>query len=293
MKIKKAIIPSAGFGTRFLPVTKALPKVMLPIIDKPAIHYLVDEAVASGIEEIIIITGQNKNLIRNYFNKSKELEEHLAQTGRQDLLDLIQRIHGMAKIRYVTQGKALGLGHAIYCARNLIGKDEMFAVLLGDDIVQAEQPCLSQLIKIFTQYQGNIIGVQYVPDKEVGYYGIVTGKNISDKLIEVADLVEKPNKGNEPSNLAIMGRYILHSDIFSILGNTRPGKGGEIQLTDALRELKKNHQLFAYVFEGNRYDLGDKLGYLKANFEFALQDNEIREEFNQYLSNILENGMPR
>jgi UTP--glucose-1-phosphate uridylyltransferase len=291
MKIKKAIIPSAGFGTRFLPVTKALPKVMFPIIDKPAIHYLVDEAVASGIEEIIIITGQNKDLIQNYFNESKELEEHLAQTGRQELLELIRKIHGMAKLRYVTQDKPLGLGHAIYCARKFIDKDEMFAVLLGDDIVQAVQPCLSQLIKISSQYQGNIIGVQYVHDKEVSYYGIVTGKNISDKLIEVSALVEKPNKDNAPSNLAIMGRYIIHSDIFDILGNTLPGKGREIQLTDALTELKKTQQLFAYIFEGNRYDLGDKLGYLKANIEFALQKTDIRDELIQYLTDISENSL--
>jgi UTP--glucose-1-phosphate uridylyltransferase len=291
MKIKKAIIPSAGFGTRFLPVTKALPKVMFPIIDKPAIHYLVDEAVASGIEEIIIITGQNKDLIQNYFNESKELEEHLAQTGRQELLELIRKIHGMAKLRYVTQDKPLGLGHAIYCARKFIDKDEMFAVLLGDDIVQAVQPCLTQLINISSQYQGNIIGVQYVQDKEVSYYGIVTGKNISDKLIEVSALVEKPNKDNAPSNLAIMGRYIIHSDIFDILGNTLPGKGREIQLTDALTELKKTQQLFAYIFEGNRYDLGDKLGYLKANIEFALQKTDIRDELIQYLTDISQNGL--
>jgi UTP--glucose-1-phosphate uridylyltransferase len=291
MKIKKAIIPSAGFGTRFLPVTKALPKVMFPIIDKPAIHYLVDEAVASGIEEIIIITGQNKDLIQNYFNESKELEEHLAQTGRQELLELIRKIHGMAKLRYVTQDKPLGLGHAIYCARKFIDKDEMFAVLLGDDIVQAIQPCLTQLINISSQYQGNIIGVQYVQDKEVSYYGIVTGKNISDKLIEVSALVEKPNKDNAPSNLAIMGRYIIHSDIFDILGNTLPGKGREIQLTDALTELKKTQQLFAYIFEGNRYDLGDKLGYLKANIEFALQKSDIRDELIQYLTDISQNGL--
>jgi UTP--glucose-1-phosphate uridylyltransferase len=291
MKIKKAIIPSAGFGTRFLPVTKALPKVMFPIIDKPAIHYLVDEAVASGIEEIIIITGQNKDLIQNYFNESKELEEHLAQTGRQELLELIRKIHGMAKLRYVTQDKPLGLGHAIYCARKFIDKDEMFAVLLGDDIVQAVQPCLTQLINISSQYQGNIIGVQYVHDKEVSYYGIVTGKNISDKLIEVSALVEKPNKDNAPSNLAIMGRYIIHSDIFDILGNTLPGKGREIQLTDALTELKKTQQLFAYIFEGNRYDLGDKLGYLKANIEFALQKTDIRDELIQYLTDISQKGL--
>jgi UTP--glucose-1-phosphate uridylyltransferase len=291
MKIKKAIIPAAGFGTRFLPVTKALPKVMFPIIDKPAIHYLVDEAVASGIEEIIIITGQNKDLIQNYFNESKELEEHLAQTGRQELLELIRKIHDMAKLRYVTQDKPLGLGHAIYCARKFIDKDEMFAVLLGDDIVQAVQPCLTQLINISSQYQGNIIGVQYVQDKEVSYYGIVTGKNISDKLIEVSALVEKPNKDNAPSNLAIMGRYIIHSDIFDILGNTLPGKGREIQLTDALTELKKTQQLFAYIFEGNRYDLGDKLGYLKANIEFALQKTDIRDELIQYLTDISQNGL--
>lgn len=289
MKIKKAIIPVAGFGTRFLPITKAIPKAMLNIVDKPAIHYLVQEAVASGIEEIIIVTGKEKKGIENYFNRSKELEEHLLRTKKDELLEMIQKISKMVDISYVTQEKPLGLGNAIYCAREFIGKEETFAVLLGDDIVySAKEPCLAQLIKVSTEYQTNIIGVQHVPDEVVNYYGIIKGKNLTERLVYVEDLVEKPDIEKTPSNLAIMGRYVIHSDIFNILADTIPGKGGEIQLTDALRILNRTQKMHAYIFEGTRYDIGHKLGYLKATTELALQKQEIGKDFKQYLISILD-----
>ncbi|ACB85158.1 UTP--glucose-1-phosphate uridylyltransferase GalU [Natranaerobius thermophilus] len=276
MNIKKAIIPVAGFGTRLLPITKAIPKTMLPIVDKPVIHYLVEEAVASGIEEIIIITGQKRKNIEDYFNRSQELEEHLIKTGKEDLLEQIKNISNQANINYVAQDSALGLGHAIYCGRKFIDKDESFAVLLGDDIVRAKKPCIAQLIDVYRKYRSNIIGVQSVPDEEVSKYGIVNGKRINNKLVKVSDLVEKPDKENTPSNLAILGRYIIHSDIFDVLEVIGPGAGGEIQLTDALKALNYNQNIYSYSFEGTRYDTGDKLGYLIANIEFALQNNELK-----------------
>lgn len=289
MKIKKAIIPVAGFGTRFLPITKSLSKAMLPILDKPVIHYLIEEAVASGIEEIIIITGQDKREIQNYFSRSERLEEHLEISGKHELLEMIQKISNLADISYVTQKQPLGLGHAIYCAREFIEKDEMFAVLLGDDIVySAKEPCLAQLIKIFAEHKTNVIGVQHVPDELVSYYGIVKGKEITERLVKVEDLVEKPDAQNAPSNLAIMGRYIIHSDIFNILENITPGKGGEIQLTDALKILSDTKPIYAYNFEGTRYDVGDKLGFLMATTEFALENKDIGKDFSKYLHNILD-----
>ena len=288
MKIKKAVIPVAGFGTRFLPITKALPKAMLSVIDKPIIHYLVEEAVASGIEEIIIITGPDQKGIAEYFNKSKELEEQLARTGKQEMLEMIQKISKLAKISYVTQDKPLGLGHAIYCARQFIDIDESFAILLGDDMVYSpKRPCLAQLIEISTENQANVIGIQNVPDELVSYYGIIKGNKLTERLFTVEDLVEKPDLQQAPSNLAIVGRYILHSDIFKILAGTTLGKGGEIQLTDGLRILNKTQKLYAYMFEGTRFDVGDKLGYLKANTELALEREELGKEFKKYLLDIL------
>ncbi len=289
MKIKKAIIPVAGFGTRFLPFTKALPKAMLSVIDKPVIHYLVEEAVASGIEEIIIITGQDKKVFEDYFGRSKELEEQLAKAGQYELLEMIRRTSKIADISYVTQDRPLGLGHAIYCARQFVSKDESFAILLGDDIVYSPQkPCLAQLIEIFTEYQANVIGVQTVPNKMISHYGIIKGNNLTERLFKVEDLVEKPELQEAPSNLAIVGRYLLHSDIFSILAGTTPGKGGEIQLTDGIRILKKTQELFAYRFEGTRFDVGDKLGYLKANTELALEKDDLGKDFKKYLLDILD-----
>ncbi|MGF7185240.1 UTP--glucose-1-phosphate uridylyltransferase [Desulfitispora alkaliphila] len=283
MQIKKAVIPVAGFGTRFLPITKALPKTMLPIVDKPAIHYLVEEAVNSGIAEIIIITGQDKKPLEDYFNRSKALENHLINTGKLDLLEMIKKISSMAEIHFVTQEEVLGLGHAIYCARRFMNKDEAFAVLLGDDVVVSIEPCISQLIKVFNNYQASIIGVQNVPNSEVSKYGIVSGHNVTDRLVKVGDLVEKPDEESAPSNLAILGRYIIHSEIFDILRALRPGAGGEIQLTDALKELNKTQEVYSYIFQGTRYDTGNKLGHLKATIDLALQDETIGHDFKNYL----------
>lgn len=283
MNIKKAIIPAAGFGTRFLPITKAIPKVMLPIVDKPVIHYLVEEIEASGVEEIIIITGQNHSLLQNYFEEARELNAHLATAGKHEELTLIHQIPTKTKLTYVQQTNPLGLGHAIYCARDLVDKNEMFAVVLGDDLVQAAVPCLAQLINVFSQYKGNVIGVQRVSEKEVSHYGIVNGSFISKDVIKLEQLVEKPKPEKAPSNLAIIGRYILHGEIFEILRELKPGKGGEIQLTDGLQELKKLQQLYAYTCEGKRYDIGDKLGYLKANIEFALRKKELENQLQDYL----------
>lgn len=262
---------------------------MLPIVDKPVIHYLVEEAVASGIEEIIIITGQNEIEIKNYFNRSSSLEEHLGRTGKYELLEMIRKISEMAKISYVTQEQPLGLGHAIYYARKFIEKDEMFSVLLGDDLVySAKMLCLTQLIKIHEEYKANIIGVQYVPKELVGYYGIIKGENFTERLIKVEDLVEKPDIQEAPSTLAIMGRYVIHSNVFDILENAVPGKNGEIQLTDALRILNSTQELYAYRFEGTRFDVGDRLSYIKANMEFALNNDEIGKDFKKYLRTILD-----
>lgn len=288
MKIKKVIIPIAGFGTRLLPVTKSLPKAMLPIVDKPVIHYLVEEAVASGIEEIIIIAGHDKKKIEDYFNRSKELEEHLLRTGKYELLEMIRKISELSNIQCISQEKPIGLGHAIYCARDLIDKDETFAVILGDDIVYSQKnPCLGQLIDINKKYQANILGVQNIPREFVSYYGIIKGKELTENLFIVEDLVEKPDVKNAPSSMAILGRYLLHRDIFRILEDTKPGVGGEIQLTDALKTLSKTQQIYAYVFEGIRYDVGDKLGYLKATTEFALRQESIGKDFKEYLIDIL------
>ncbi|MCW3489907.1 UTP--glucose-1-phosphate uridylyltransferase GalU [Dethiobacter alkaliphilus] len=290
MKIKKAIIPVAGFGTRFLPITKALPKAILPLIDKPVIHYLVEEAVASGIEEIIIVTGQDKKVIEDYFNCSKELEKQLEKTDKHDLLEMIKNISEMAKISYVTQERPQGLGHAIYCARHSIGK-ETFAVLLGDDIVNtAKTPCLAQLINVSHKYSTNVVGVQRVPQDQVSYYGIVTGTALTNKLVKVKDMVEKPDIKEVSSNLAMMGRYIIHSDLFDILERITPGKGGEIQLTDALKELNRTQEIYACVIEGTRYDVGDKLGYLKATTELALKKTGLGVDYKNYLLKLLKDG---
>lgn len=287
MKVKKAIIPAAGLGTRFLPATKAQPKEMLPIIDKPAIQYIVEEAVASGIEDILIVTGRGKRAIEDHFDKSYELEEELAKKEKQDLLQLVQGVSNMVDIHYVRQKQALGLGHAIYCARKFIGK-EPFAVLLGDDIIQSDKPCLLQLMEIYERFQTSIIGVQEVPDEDVSKYGIIKSTKIDERVYKIDDLVEKPDKKMAPSNFAIMGRYIIHPDIFDILANIPIGAGGEYQLTDALKVLNMRQQLYAYIFAGNRYDIGDILGYLQANVEFALQRSDLKEIFKKYLSEIVD-----
>ena len=283
MKVRKAIIPAAGLGTRFLPATKAQPKEMLPIVDKPTIQYIIEEAVASGIEEILIITGRNKKSIEDHFDKSVELEMELEKAGKQEMLELVRGISDMVDIHYIRQKEPRGLGHAIYCAKSFVG-NEPFAVMLGDDVVESEVPCLKQLIDCFNEYKTTILGVQTVAPENVNKYGIVDGIHIEDRVYKVKRLVEKPVIEEAPSNIAILGRYIITPQIFEILENTKPGKGNEIQLTDALETLIKNEAMYAYDFEGRRYDVGDKLGFLQATVEFALKREELREGFIEYLN---------
>lgn len=282
MKVKKAIIPAAGLGTRFLPATKAQPKEMLPIVDKPTIQYIIEEAVASGIEEILIITGRNKKCIEDHFDKSVELEMELEKAGKSELLELVRDISDMVDIHYIRQKEPKGLGHAIHCAKTFVG-NEPFAVLLGDDVVDSEVPCLKQLIDCYSEYKTTILGVQTVPESETNKYGIVDGIHIEDRVYKVKDLVEKPSVDEAPSNVAILGRYIITPQIFDILENTEPGKGGEIQLTDALKTLISQEAMYAYNFQGRRYDVGDKLGFLQATIEFALKKEELRDRFLDYL----------
>jgi UTP--glucose-1-phosphate uridylyltransferase len=287
MKIRKAIIPAAGLGTRFLPATKAQPKEMLPIVDKPTLQYIIEEAVASGIEEILIITGRNKKSIEDHFDKSVELELELEAKGKADLLAEVRKISEMANIYYIRQKEPRGLGHAIYCAQSFIS-NEPFAVLLGDDIVYAQKPCLQQMLEIHQQYQTTILGVQEVLPEDVNKYGIIEGKKIGERVYQVKDLVEKPVREVAPSNVAILGRYIINPTIFTLLEHTRPGAGGEIQLTDALKELAKQETMYAYNFEGRRYDVGAKQGFLEATVEFALRRADLREDFLSYLEEIME-----
>ena len=254
MKVRKAIIPAAGLGTRFLPATKAQPKEMLPIVDKPTIQYIIEEAVASGIEEILIITGRNKKSIEDHFDKSVELEIELEKAGKQEMLEMVRGISDMVDIHYIRQKEPRGLGHAIHCAKSFVG-NEPFAVMLGDDVVDSEVPCLKQLINCFNEYKTTILGVQTVDPKNVDKYGIVDGIHIEDRVYKVKRLVEKPAVDEAPSNVAILGRYIITPQIFEILENTAPGKGNEIQLTDALETLIKNEAMYAYDFEGQRYDV--------------------------------------
>lgn len=287
MKVRKAVIPAAGFGTRFLPYTKAQPKEMLPIVDKPTLQFIIEEAIESGIEEILIITGRNKTSIENHFDRSIELELELERKGKIALLEEVKKISNMANTYYIRQKEPLGLGHAIYCAKTFIG-DEPFAVLLGDDIVYSEKPCLKQLIQVYDIYNTTILGVQEVPKEEVYKYGIVDGKYVNKGIYKVKDLVEKPAVDKAPSNIAILGRYIITPAIFEILERTKPGKNGEIQLTDALRELVKQEDMYAYIFQGRRYDLGDKQGFLQATVEFALRREDLRDQFLKYLTEIVQ-----
>jgi UTP--glucose-1-phosphate uridylyltransferase len=288
MKVRKAIIPAAGLGTRFLPATKAQPKEMLPIVDKPTIQYIIEEAVASGIEEILIITGRSKRAIEDHFDKSVELELELSSKGKDDLLEQVEGISNLAQIHYIRQKEAKGLGHAILCAKTFVG-DEPFAVMLGDDIVDNDDyPCLKQLIDTFNEYKTSVLGVQEVDRSNVDKYGIVEGKHIASGVYKVKNLVEKPEVDKAPSNIAILGRYIITPTIFEILENTKPGKGGEIQLTDALKELLENEAMYAYTFEGRRHDVGDKLGFLQATVEYALKREELRDDFLGYLKEIID-----
>ena len=282
MKVRKAIIPAAGLGTRFLPATKAQPKEMLPIVDKPTIQYIIEEAVASGIEEILIITGRNKKSIEDHFDKSIELELELEKSGKMEMLEMVRNISDMVDIHYIRQKEPKGLGHAIHCAKSFVG-DEPFAVMLGDDVVDNDVPCLKQLMDCYDEYKTTILGVQEVAPENVNKYGIVNGIHIEDKVYKVKDLVEKPSIEEAPSNIAILGRYIITPKIFEILENTNPGKGGEIQLTDALKTLVENEAMYAYNFNGRRYDVGDKLGFLQATVEMALKREELRDDFIKYL----------
>ena len=286
-KITKAIIPAAGFGTRFLPATKSQPKEMLPVVDKPTIQYIVEEAVESGIEDILIVIGRYKSSIEDHFDRSVELEMELEKKGKYDMLEQIQNIAGMANIQFVRQKTALGLGHAVYCARNFIG-NEPFAVMLGDDIVDSPgYPCLKQMIDLYEREQCTILGVKEVAEQDIGKYGIVDGDKLGEGLYSVRSLVEKPKPEVAPSNVAIMGRYIITPEIFHILEKTAPGAGNEIQLTDALKTLALKEKMLAYAFKGRRHDVGDKLGFLQATVEFALQREDLKDDFITYLEQIV------
>ena len=280
--IKKAIIPAAGLGTRFLPATKAQAKEMLPIVDKPTLQYIIEEAIESGIEEILIVTGRNKKSIEDHFDRSVELELELEQKGKTAMLEMVQDISNMVNIHYIRQKEPKGLGHAIHCAKSFIG-NEPFAVLLGDDIVDASTPCLKQMIDAYDEYKTTVLGVQEVAKENVDKYGILDVKHIEDRVYKVKDMVEKPSIEEAPSNIAILGRYIITPEIFNILENQAPGKGGEIQLTDALQTLATKEAIYAYNFEGRRYDVGDKLGFLEATVDFALKRPELRDEFIEFL----------
>lgn len=283
--LKKAIFPAAGLGTRFLPATKVSPKEMLPIVDKPQIQYAVEEAERCGIEEFIIITGKHKRAIEDHFDTFYELEDNLAKKGDTLLLEEIQALTRFP-FAYIRQRAPLGLGHAILCAKSFV-KDEPFAVLLSDDIIDPDDNLLCNMIELFHRYQSPIVALEPVPMEDVKNYGIVRGKEIDENLIKIDDLVEKPEPSQAPSNLAIIGRYILTPDIFNILEKVTPGKGGEIQLTDAIKEQLRFRALYGYLFEGRRYDAGSKLGYLQATVSLALKKPNIKEHFKKYLINLV------
>ncbi len=287
-KIKKAVIPVAGFGTRFLPFTKAMPKEMLPIIDKPTIQYIVEEAVASGIEDIIFVTAShsNKRAIEDHFDASKQLETTLEEKGKLDLKEQVRNISNMANIHYIRQKEARGLGDAINCAKAFIG-DEPFVVLLGDDVVVSDTPTTKQLIEAYNQVGTSIMGVQAVADSEIDKYGIVSYESEITSLAKMNDFVEKPEKEDAPSNRAVLGRYILTSTIFKYLETQEIGAGNEIQLTDAVKRMMQEEDVYAYTFEGNRYDIGDKLGFLKATVDFALERDELKADFLEFLETKL------
>ncbi|MCD8825165.1 UTP--glucose-1-phosphate uridylyltransferase GalU, partial [Mammaliicoccus sciuri] len=282
---KKAIIPAAGLGTRFLPATKAMPKEMLPILDKPTIQYIVEEASRAGIEDILIVTGKHKRAIEDHFDIQKELETTLYEKGKLELLDKVQYSTELANIFYVRQKEQKGLGHAIHTAKQFIG-NEPFAVLLGDDIVESDNPAIKQLMEQYEATGKSVIGVQTVPESETHRYGIIDPNSQDDRLYEVNRFVEKPEQGTAPSNLAIMGRYVLSPQIFDYLENQTEGSGGEIQLTDAIERLNKDDKVYAYDFEGQRYDVGEKIGFVKTTIEYALKDEEMRDEIKRYIQTL-------
>ncbi|MCG7339094.1 UTP--glucose-1-phosphate uridylyltransferase GalU [Staphylococcus sp. ACRSN] len=285
MKIKKAIIPAAGLGTRFLPATKAMPKEMLPILDKPTIQYIVEEAVEAGIEDIIIVTGKHKRAIEDHFDNQKELEMILEEKGKQKLLDEVQHSSNLANMFYVRQKEQKGLGHAIWSAKQFIG-NEPFAVLLGDDIVQSETPAIKQLMNQYEETGKSIIGVQQVEENETHRYGIVDPESSNEGLFSVNKFVEKPKAGTAPSNLAIMGRYVLTPQIFDYLEKQEIGAGGEIQLTDAIERLNNKDKVYAYDFKGERYDVGEKLGFVKTTIQFALNNDEMSQDVIDYIKSL-------
>jgi len=287
-KVRKAIIPAAGLGTRFLPATKAMPKEMLPIVDKPTIQYIIEEAVASGIEDIIIVTGKGKRAIEDHFDNAFELENNLMEKNKFELLEKVQA-PSKVDIHYIRQKEPKGLGHAVWCARKFIG-NEPFAVLLGDDIVQAKTPCLRQLMDEYDKTLSSVIGVQTVPEEETYRYGIIDPSERNGRRYQVNNFVEKPKKGTAPSNLAIMGRYILTPEIFMFLEQQETGAGGEIQLTDAIQKLNQIQRVFAYDFEGKRYDVGEKLGFIQTSIEFALQHEEIKDDLLRFLEQTMKNS---
>lgn len=281
-RVRKAVIPAAGMGVRFLPASKAQPKEMIPIIDKPTIQYVIEEALASGIEDILIISGRGKRAIEDHFDHAPELEAHLAAKGKEAELAAVRRISEMGNIHYVRQRQPLGLGHAVGCARAFVG-DEPFAVLLGDDIVRSDVPCLKQMLERQAELGGSVVAIEEVPPEDVSKYGVIKGVEAGPRVYRVEDLVEKPPVAEAPSRLAVMGRYILQPRIFELIDETEPGAGGEIQLTDAMRKLAREQPLYGYRFEGRRYDVGNCLGYLKATVDFALEREEVRDAFMTYL----------
>ncbi len=285
MKVRKGVFPAAGLGTRFLPVTKAQPKEMLPLVDKPTIQYVVEEAVASGLHDLIIVTGRGKRAIEDHFDAAFELEYYLNDRGKVEELAQMKTLSELASVCYVRQKEPLGLGHAILCARSLVG-DEPFAVFLGDDIITASVPCMRQLLDVFERHQGPVIAVERVPRERVHLYGVIAARPLGDNVYEITDLVEKPRAEDAPSDLAIIGRYVLTPDLFAILAEQAPDRRGEIQLTDALRRLRERRPMYALEFEGKRYDTGDKLGFLKATVEFALARPDLADEFRAYLKSL-------
>lgn len=285
MRVRKAVIPVAGLGTRFLPASKAIPKEMLTIVDRPTIQYIVEEVVASGIEQIILVTSEGKSAIENHFDYDFHLDTVLGQKKKTKLHEEMRHLSNLIDIVSVRQKKPLGLGHAIWTARNVIG-NEPFVVLLGDDLVLSEQPCCKQMLNLFDEVHESVVAVQHVPLDETYQYGIVEGQQVRDRVIKIDRMVEKPAPGTTKSDMAIIGRYILQPDIFEMLEKTTPGHGGEIQLTDALLALSNKRGMYAYEFEGTRYDAGDKLGYLKAIVAFALRHPDIRDDFSTHIKEV-------
>ena len=287
MKIRKAVIPVAGLGTRFLPATKTVPKELLPIVDIPAIQYVVQEAVDSGISEVIFVTGRGKDSIEDHFDEIPELEQVLEERGQKEAVQNLRQIAAMIEVVSVRQKKPLGLGHAVFCARDLVG-DEPFAVLLSDDLIEAPVPCLRQLMEIFAEKRESVLALRRVPEDQVRRYGIVQGKELTKGLYEVENMMEKPQPHETPSRLAIIGRYILRPEIFSLLENVTPGKGGEIQLTDGISQLARQRKVYGYEFEGEHYDIGDKLGFVRATVAYALKRPELKEQTREYLQAVID-----